>query len=225
VFEADAPLERDAVGDALAVEEGVPVALRVPVPVALLLGVPLVVALALREVLPVLEGDAPLERDAVGDGETVVLPLRVVVAESEEVPVGVAVPVPVIVLLGVCGAVALALRELEPVLEADAPEESDGVGDELVAELPLRVVEGVTEAVPVPVLVGVTVGVPLLVELAVTLLLNDAEPVLEDDAPAVSEGVGDELVVLLALNVDEGVMDAVPVPDPVDVGVGDPVGV
>jgi len=90
---------------------------------------------------------------------------------------------------------------------------------------PLTVVDGVGGGVPVPVPVAVIVGVAVPVPLSVLVPLRELEPVLEAEAPDDKEGVGDELVVLLALNVDEGVMDAVPVPDPVDVGVGDPVGV
>ena len=48
---------------------------------------------------------------------------------------------------------------------------------------------------------------------------------LDAEAPNVSEGVDDALVVPLPLTVDEGVFGAVPVPDPVGVEVGDPVGV
>jgi hypothetical protein len=40
----------------------------------------------------------------------------------------------------------------------------------------------------------------------------------------VSESVRDALVVLLALSVQEGVLEAVPVPDPVAVDVGVPLG-
>jgi len=46
------------------------------------------------------------------------------------------------------------------VLDAEAPDVRDGVGEALVVELPLKVVVAVIDAVPVPVLVDVTVSVP-----------------------------------------------------------------
>jgi hypothetical protein len=100
----------------------------------------------------------------------------------------------------------------------------EGVGLADVVLLPDRVLDGVGGGVPVPDPVVVEEGVPLPVGLAVTLPLKLALPVLEADAPDVSEGVRDALVVLLALSVQEGVLKAVPVPDPVAVDVGVPLG-
>ena len=83
---------------------------------------------------------------------------------------------------------------------------------------------GVTAAVPVPEHVPVEVGVPVLVGLAVRLLENDGDPVVEAEAPDVSEGVGEALIAELPLRVDVAVMDAVPEPVLVGVAVGVTVG-
>jgi len=117
------------------------------------------------------------------------------------------------------------LREFDPVLLADAPNVTDAVGVVVTVVEPLTVVEGVGggEAVPVPVAVLVCVAVPVPDDVPVPL--SELEPVLDTEAPDVSEGVDDALVVPLLLTVDEGVFGAVPVPDPVGVEVGDPVGV
>jgi hypothetical protein len=52
-------------------------------------------------------------------------------------------------------------NEGDSVLEAEAPNVSDGVGEALVVELPLKVVVAEIDAVPMPVLVGMSVGVPV----------------------------------------------------------------
>ena len=112
----------------------------------------------LNEFEPVLEADAPAERGAVGETETVLLLLTV------ELGVGVAVPVPVGlgeavgVAVGVGDGVVELLSEFEPVLEADAPAERDPVGETDTVLLPLSVELGVSAAVPVLVTVGEFVG-------------------------------------------------------------------
>ena len=62
----------------------------------------------------------------------------------------------------------------------------------------------VGDAVEVP--VGVTLGVSLLVALP----LSEVDPELEADAPTVTEGVGEEVTVVLALTVEVGVSGGVP---------------
>ena len=61
----------------LAVSEAVPVPLCEPVPESVGDGVPLVVELLLGELQPVLETEAPVVSEAVGDTPTVVLVVRV----------------------------------------------------------------------------------------------------------------------------------------------------
>ena len=89
--------------------------------------------------------------------------------------------------------------------------------------LRLAVVVGVSDGVAVPVPVAEVVGVPLPVALAVTLPLREIDPVLDGLAPAVSDEVGDTLVVVLAVRVEEGVGAAVSEPDCVGEAVGAPV--
>ena len=185
-------------------------------------------ALALRLMLPVLEGLAPAGNDAVGVMLTVVLPLLVVLAVLDAVPVPVGVGEPVAVPVGVWLPVALPLSEMLPVLEALAPDVSEPVGDAEVVELALTVVLAVLDAVPVPVGVGEPVGVPV----------PESLPVALAEAPGVSEGVGGALAVLLLLNEGDGVavelpaavgaalglgeMVCVPDGEPNDGGVADP---
>jgi hypothetical protein len=105
------------------------------------------------------------------------------------------------------------LREVDPVLLADAPTVTVAVGVTVTVVEPLTVVEGVGGGVAVPVPVAVIVGVAVPELEGVPVPLIEIEPVLDAETPAVSEDVGDVLTVLLALRVDEGVMDAVPVPE------------
>jgi hypothetical protein len=86
--------------------------------------------------------------------------------------------------------------------------------------LPLTVEEGVGAGVLVLLPVADEVGVPVPVWLGVALPLSEMEPVLEGLAPAGRDVVGDALTVPLALMVEEGVIDTVPVPDPVADAVG-----
>ena len=179
----------------------------------------------LKDALPLLEEDTPLVREAVGDIETVLLAVSVEVRVDNGVPLLVAVgeldgvPVPL------CVAVAELLSEFEPVLEAEAPDVNDAVGDADVVPLLLTVVLAV--AFPVPLLVGV--AVPEGVGESVAELVGDAVmeivPVLEAEAPSVTEPVGLCESVELPLSVEEGVCAAVPVADCVGEldGVPDPV--
>ena len=111
VLEADAPALSEPLGDSvvvllpLSVEVGVTAAVPVEVPVGEMVAVgeavPLGVPLEDSEVEDVLEGDTPRVRLPVGDWDTVVLALTVLLAVAREVPVGVQVGEPVDVLLGV----------------------------------------------------------------------------------------------------------------------------
>ena len=117
MFEGEAPLVREAVGEALVVElaesvlegEGaaVPVPLEVGVPVDVPEGVRDAVALLERDTLPVLLADAPGLSEAVGEAVTVLLAESVVEGVGAAVPVPVLVGVPVAVGLGVGGGVPL----------------------------------------------------------------------------------------------------------------------
>ena len=125
--------------------------------------VPLCVGVAepLKDALPLLDAEAPLVTEAVGDTDTVLLAVRV--------EVGVAAGVPLLVAVGeldgvpelVCVAVAELLRELEPVLEGEAPGVRGGVAEDDRVEEALSVEEGVTAAVPLLVGVGGLDGVPV----------------------------------------------------------------
>ena len=167
----------------------------------------------LKDALPLLEEETPLVREAVGDTELVLLAVSVEVGVTAGVPL----PVPVEVLDGVpdplCVAVAEPLSELEPVLEADAPDVRDAVGDADVVLLLLTVVLAVTFPVPLEVGVAVPVGVAEGVAELVGEGVMDMVPELEAEAPIVTEPVGLCDSVELLLTVVEGVCAAVPVPD------------
>jgi hypothetical protein len=137
------------------------------------------------------------------------------------VPEAVAVGVPVPLTL----AVPLELSEVDAVLDAEAPGVSGGVADALVVVLALTVEEGVDGGVLVPVPEVVTVGVPVPLTLAVPLPLSEVDAVLEAEAPSVSDEVGDALVVVLALTVEEGVGGGEPIPLCAGAPVGVPVAV
>ncbi len=102
-------------------------------------------------------------------------------------------------------------RELLPVFDADSPFEIEAVGDIVMVLLPLKVEEGVMEGE----LVLLDVGVPLEVGEEVMGGVEDAEKEtlgeVLDETPWVSEGVGEELTVLLPVTVVVDVMEAVPV--------------
>jgi hypothetical protein len=146
---------------AVGVEVGVLVPVELPVPV--LVGVCGAVALLDREVLALLEGEAPAVRDAVGVAEMVVLALTVLLVVSEAVPVPVPVGEPEGVGVGVRAAVALPEKEVLLVAEALAPSERDAVGLVLGEEGALTVLLGVgvgelvlePVALPVPLPLGV----------------------------------------------------------------------
>jgi len=102
---------------------------------------------------------------APGDRGGVLLALRVLLAlwVVEGVPTPVELLLPVLLLVGegedVTGGVVLPLRELLPVLEAEAPAVRDAVGEEDKVEEAETVLEGVTAAVSEPERVMLPVGV------------------------------------------------------------------
>ena len=99
---------------------------------------------------------------------------------------------------GDCGGVPLPLWEMEPVPDADAPAERDGVGAAVTVGEALTVELGVSEGVPVPESVGDAVSAPLREGVAVPVLLSDALPDTEGEAPRVSDAVVLALTVELA---------------------------
>jgi hypothetical protein len=214
VVEGDEPVDSDAVG--------VPVPEVVAVPVVVVVGG----AVALPDCVPVLvaEGDAPRVNEAVGDTLVVVEALTVDEGVADAVSVPDPVVVPVALLVGVCEGVADPLREVEPVLLADAPVEREAVGEALSVLLAEVVEEGVGAAVAVPVPVSDGVCVPVPVWLDVPLPFSDTEPVMLAEAPEVRDAVGDADTVVDALTVEVGVGAAVPVTVPVGEPVELPVG-
>jgi hypothetical protein len=156
----EAPAVRDAVGDRVAVLEpltvvdgvgsGVTVPLTVGLPVALPVGVCEGVGDALKLVLPDSEGEAPAERDAVGDRVAVLEPLTVVDGVGSGVAVPLTVGLPVALPVGVCEGVGDALKLVLPEPEGEAPAVRDAVGDRVAVLEPLTVVDGVGGGVAVP---------------------------------------------------------------------------
>ena len=140
-------------------------------------------------------------RNCVGEG----VPPPVQVLVRARVPEGLADSAVLVVGEGVGGGVPNAVAEVPPVGERDVVQEPLSVE--------VGVPEGVPEAVPVVVPVGELLPVPLL--------LSDSLPVLLADAPEVSEGVGEALVVVLPLSVEEGVAEGVHVAEPVAVCVSE----
>ena len=218
-----APFERDGegsevgVGEALRVEEGV----AVPVRVGDTVGVPDRDCNGVADPLGVaaaeLEGDAPAERDDVGEADSVELPLFVELGVSLPVgvPVGVGEGVSVPLTKGDC--VELLLRDALPEVEGDAPRVSDAVPLVIAVELPLRVEESIDAAVPVPVCVLEAVGVTVGDAEGVAEPLREALAVADDNAPTVSDVVGEAVTVEVSDAVLLGVAAGVGVP----VGVGE----
>ena len=87
-------------------------------------------------------------------------------------------------------------------------------------ELPLSVEVGVAGGVPLLVAVGELEGVPDPLCVGVPVLLSEVEPVLEEEAPSVTEAVGENDMVLLLLSEALAVTVAVPLEEGVAVPVG-----
>jgi len=200
LLEGLAPCVRDAVGGADAVElpESVVEGVEAAVPVPLEVGLPVDVAEGVREAVALLEIDtlgvlleeAPGLRVAVGETDVVELEEVVVEGVKDPVPVPLGVGEGVGVGVGVGGGVALLDRLVLPVLDWEAPEVKLAVGEADTVELLEAVVLGVREAVPVQEGVGLPVEVGEGVGGGVQLLDSELLPLLEGEAPLVSEAVG-----------------------------------
>jgi len=152
-LDGDAPIVSDPVGDtemvvlSLCVVEGV----KEPVPVDVTVDVPVGEGvdeevgdkLGVVEALPETEALAPVEREAVGEEDTVEVVVSVVVGVMEAVPVLVAVEDAVGVAVGVCVPVELLEKDTLAELDGDAPIVSDPVVDTEMVVLSLPVVEKV----------------------------------------------------------------------------------
>jgi hypothetical protein len=147
------------------------VAEAVPLPVAVPEELCVADPVLLPEWLPVEEALAPVLRELEAVLLRDALKLRVLEAVAEAVPDPVTVPLPEGVPLGDWLGVMLLLQEVEPVLEALAPEVRDPVGLADRVLLALRVVEPVLLPLPVGVGVALPVAVPLGLWLGVPLLL------------------------------------------------------
>ena len=184
-------------GDAVAVPEPDGVQVLDPVGLTVIVGEllkePLLLLLMLA--VPLLEavllGEAPEDREAVGLTELVELMLSV----DEEVGCAVPLPEPVGLVepVGVCVAAGEALPERETVLLALAlaPLDRLAVAEVLCVVLALTVLEGVTEEVPVGLWEDVAVPETVGVMGGLVLPLRELLPLLEGEAPAVREAVGD----------------------------------
>ena len=104
-----------------------------------------------QEAEPVLEALAPAVKDPVGLADRVLLALRVVEPVLLPLLVGVWELLPVGVPLGLWLGELLLLSEMELLLLALAPADSEAVGEADSVELPLRVVEPVLLPDPLPV--------------------------------------------------------------------------
>ena len=213
-MEGDSPAERDDVGEADSVELPLFVELGVSLPVGVGEGVsvPLTkgdcVELLLRDALPEVEGDAPRVSDAVPLVIAVELPLRVEESINAAVPVPVCVLEAVGVTVGDADGVAEPLREALAVADDNAPTVSDAVGEAVTVEVSDAVLLGVAAGVGVPVGVGEGESLPVAEGEGVALLLSNALPDMEGDAPRVSDGVRLSVAVELPLRVVEGVAEA-----------------
>jgi len=144
------------------------------------------------EILPVLEGEAPLVSDAVGEADTVELAERVLLGVGAAVPVPEGVGVPEVVPVGVAGGVAVLEKDMLGVLVADAPADKEAVDEAENALLPLSVEVGEAETVPLTGVEEVT-AVERGRALILKLLLSAGEGVLETAAAAVGLVVPDNV--------------------------------
>jgi hypothetical protein len=224
VAEGEAPRDSEAVGDSETEELPEAVVLGVPVCEPVCVPVGDAVEEPDRDTLAVALGEAPDEREAVGEALCVLLALVVEEGVGAGLPVALLVGLTVRVGVDVSGGVALLVRDMDAVTEALAPGESEDVGLMLRVLLPESVLLGV--AALVPLLDGV--GLPVLVALGVGGGVAEPERLveaeLEEEAPRVREAVGLLDTVVLPETVEDGVIALVPVPLvvalPVPVGEG-----
>ncbi len=241
--DGDAETLGDGDLEGLRVSEDDGVVVAVAVEVGVDAGVPLAVALGVSGALGLLLAEAPRESAAVGepDGDALLL----LDAESVTVALAVEVGVPLDVRVreGVAEGLDVGELDSEPVAdalgvslavrEALAPRDSDGVIDGVALAVADGDTDGITEAlddadaVPDPVVDGVGVGdddgVTLPLTLAVALGESEILPVMEAEAPLLTELVGvdesDAAVVPLGdgvnggVHVAEGVWVTLPVED------------
>ena len=188
-----------------------------PVEVTVLVGVDVsvIVVEPVPVSLPVLDELAPFVTDAVGVRDTDRERLDVELGVIDDVPVPDSVEVTVLVGVDERVIVVEPVPLSEPELDELAPVVTDAVGEEDTDRERLVVELGVIDDVAVFELVGVLVGVPLLVALGETLGLSEILGVTLALAPNVTEGVAEFDNDALRVNVDEGVDDAVRVPDKV----------
>jgi len=214
------------------------VLLPVPDTVALWLGVWLLLPVPVGVTL----GLAPALRVEAAEGDWVALRLLLLEVEAVAVPepdgVQVLDPVGLTVIVGellvdpLLLLVMLAVPLLEAVLLGEAPEDREAVGltelDKGGVPLALTVLLPlwVAEAVPLPVElllpVPLSVGVGDKVAGGVALPLRELLPLVEAEAPAVREAVGELDRVEEPERVEEGVGCAVPVPELEELLVGVP---
>jgi len=219
--EGEAPREREPVGVPDLLPVGVWVVLGVDVGERVDVGVSVEVGDGVRDVVDVMEGLAPMERDDVGD--IVALEDREGVVETVEGgdAVGVIEDEGVAVGDGVGLAETDADKEVLAVLEGEAPTVKDDVGDDVTVELPLIVLLGVICAVSVPLCVGEEVVVGENVGMASIDAKNEGLPknvtlaVKEAELPAMAEAVRVDDGVLLVEGVIVGVVDPETVKIPV----------
>jgi len=152
--------------------------------------------------LPVLEGEAPLEREAVALTDTVLLALRV----EEGVACAVPEPEPVALLVGLTEAVGVterdADREVLPELLPLAPTDREAAALTDTVLLLVALELGVPDPVPLLLPVWEPVALPV----------PESLPVEEALAPGLNEAVGEEDTELLRLTVLLGEAVAVPLP-------------
>lgn len=231
--EGKAPTGRGVLGDSDTVElglgeaVGVGVGVGVGIGVAVLVGVPVPLALpdvlGVSETVDVGEGLAPRVSEEVGENDAVEVAESVLVGVRGGVVEGEGVGVTVPVADGVVEAVVLGEKGALGVAEGLAPEESVGVGDAEGVLLSDREGVGVGGAVPVPLLVGVPVSVADGDMGGVALPERDVLAVALDEAPTLSEPVGETVRVELPESVELGVAEPVPVPEEEGVAVEDKV--
>ncbi len=199
----------EAVIEGVGVDEPVPDTVAVTLPEAVLVTEPVPVELG------VIDAEAPRLKGGVCVLETDALIVSDDDGVHDDVCVPEVVPDPLADCDDVGGAVDDPVPESEPVFDALAPVVTDAVGvrdkdrERLIVEL------DVVDGVPVPEFVDVIVGDPLAVMLAVILDVSEILGVTLALAPNVTEGVAEFDSDALRLDVEEGVIDGVPVLDEV----------
>ncbi len=220
VVKCEAVMQREAVRDDVLEpeEEGEADLLLLLVVVAQRVGERVLLVLSVE--VKVGEGAWQVEGDGVGDGEVLRKVYTLELPEPLELGKGVTVPDR--------EGDTVEVRDSPPEVDPEAPRERKDEGERLTVLLAESVVEGVAlavgEGVPLPVTdpVRVALGVKEGVWEGLPLLDLELDPVLELEAPGLSEEVGLEVKVPLRVGVEvgigggvavgEGVTSPVPVP-------------